>query len=219
MLKAIIFDLDGTLCDTIGDLRIAMNAMLRSFGWPERSREELLRFINRGARLFVAQSMPEGSWQSVDDEIVSTALAKYNDCYAECCGTDCRPYAGMSEALAELGERYRLGVLSNKQHPFVRRIVDGTFPGVFASAHGDAPGFPRKPDPRALDRLTSELGISPEECALVGDSDIDMLTARNAGMLPVGVLWGYRDRATLEGAGAKVLVAEPRELITALAGK
>lgn len=218
MLKAIIFDLDGTLCDTIGDLRIAMNAMLRSFGWKERSREELLRFINRGARMFVAQSMPDGSWESVDDEIVSEALEKYNDCYAECCGTDCRPYDGIGEALEALRVRYKLGVLSNKQHPFVRRIIDSTFPGVFTSAHGDAPGFPRKPDPRALDRLTSELGVLPDECALVGDSDIDMITANNAGMLPVGVLWGYRDRAVLEGAGAKLLVAEPRELPAAFEG-
>ena len=212
MLKAIIFDLDGTLCDTIGDLRIAMNAMLRSYGWPERTREELLRFINRGARWFVAQSMPEGSWSDIEDDAVSEALARYNDCYAECCGTDCKPYDGIAEALAELGKRYKLGVLSNKQHPFVRRIIDGTFPGVFSSAHGDAPGFARKPDPRALDRLTSELCVAPEECAFIGDSDIDMLTARNAGMLPIGVLWGYRDRATLEAAGAKVLVERPAEL-------
>ena len=219
MLKAIIFDLDGTLCDTIGDLRIAMNAMLRSFGWRERSREELLRFINRGARMFVAQSMPEGSWQTVDDDVVTAALEKYNECYAECIGTDCRPFDGMSEALDVLRAKYKLGVLSNKQHPFVRRIIDSTFPGVFTSAHGDEAGRPRKPDPRSLDRLTSEIGVLPEECALVGDSDIDMLTANNAGMLPVGVLWGYRDRAVLEEAGAKLLVAEPRELITALSGK
>ena len=125
----------------------------------------------------------------------------------------------MREALAELGGRYKLGVLSNKQHPFVRRIVDGIFPGVFSSAHGDAPGYARKPDPRALDRLTSELGVAPEECAFVGDSDIDMLTARNAGMMAVGVLWGYRDRATLEAAGAKLLVAEPRDLAPAIEAK
>jgi phosphoglycolate phosphatase len=214
MLKAIIFDLDGTLCDTMGDLQKAMNEMLRSFGWKERSREELLRFINRGARMFVAQSMPEGSWQSVDDAIVSEALEKYNECYAGCCGEDCRPYDGMTEALAALSGRYRLGVLSNKQHPFVGRIIETTFPGVFSSVHGDAPGFARKPDPRSLDRLTSELCVSPEECAFVGDSDIDMLTANNSGMLPVGVLWGYRDRAVLEAAGASVLVAEPRDLVT-----
>lgn len=218
MLKAIIFDLDGTLCDTMGDLQISMNAMLRSFGWPERSRDELLRFINRGARLFVAQSMPEGSWHSVEDDIVSEALAKYNDCYAEHLGEDCRPYDGMGEALAALRARYRLGVLSNKQHPFVCRIVGETFPGVFTSVHGDAAGYARKPDPRSLDRLTSELCVAPEECAFVGDSDIDMKTAQNAGMLPVGVLWGYRSRDVLEQAGAKVLVADPRDLPAAIEG-
>ena len=215
MIKAILFDLDGTLCDTIGDLRTAMNAMLRSFGWKERSREELLRFINRGARMFVAQSMPEGTWNTPEDDTVTAALAEYNKCYAECCGEDCRPYDGMSEALDALSRRFALGVLSNKQHPFVKRIIDSTFPGVFKSVHGNVPGIPTKPDPRALDRLTSELGAAPEECAFVGDSDIDMLTARNAGMLPVGVLWGYRTRDVLENAGAKLLVSEPGELVTA----
>ena len=92
MIKAIIFDLDGTLCDTMEDLREAMNAMLRSFGWAERSRKELLRFINRGARNFVADSMPDGSYSSIDDESVTRALKKYNDCYAECCGNATRPY-------------------------------------------------------------------------------------------------------------------------------
>ena len=217
MIKAIIFDLDGTLCDSMGDLRTAMNEMLRSYGWPERSREELIRFINRGARMFVAQSMPQGTWQSVDDEIVDKALDEYNKCYARCCGDDCRPYDGMKEALAVLREKYRLGVLSNKQDPFVRRLIDSIFPGTFTSVHGDVDGQPRKPDPRALDRLTSELGVAPEECAFVGDSDIDMLTGRNAGMLPVGVLWGYRGRDVLEQAGAALLVAEPGEIAPALA--
>lgn len=216
MLKSIIFDLDGTLCDTMGDLLCAMNAMLRSFGWPERTRDDLLRFINRGARLFVAQSMPDGSWSSIDDKIVTDALEKYNECYAECCGMYSRPYDGIPEALAALSEKYTLGVLSNKQHPFVRRIIGSTFPGVFAAVYGNEPGVPTKPDARATDRLLRDFGADASECAFVGDSDIDMQTACNAGMLPVGVLWGYRGRDVLAKAGAKVLCADPHDLVTKL---
>lgn len=218
MLKSIIFDLDGTLCDTMDDLLCAMNAMLRSFGWPERTRADLTRFINRGARFFVARSMPDGSWQDIEDDIVTAALKKYNECYAECCGKYSLPYEGIPEVLAELSKSYTLGVLSNKQHPFVRRIIESTFPGVFASVYGNEPGIPTKPDARAMDRLLGELGVEAAECAFVGDSDIDMQSARNAGMLPIGVLWGYRGRDVLEAAGAKVLCDEPKELVTKLRG-
>ena len=185
MIKAVIFDLDGTLCDTMEDLLTAMNAMLRSFGWPERTRGELLRFINRGARAFVADSMPEGSHSSPDDEIVSRALKVYNDCYAACCGDKTVPYEGIKETLIGLSKKYALGVLSNKQEPFVRLIID---------------------------RCLSELGAEPSECVFVGDSDVDMRTGNNAGMISLGVLWGYRDRATLEGAGAAALCEKPADL-------
>lgn len=212
MIKAVIFDLDGTLCDTMEDLLTAMNAMLRSFGWPERTRGELLRFINRGARAFVADSMPEGSHSSPDDEIVSRALKVYNDCYAACYGDKTVPYEGMKEALIGLSKKYALGVLSNKQEPFVRLIIDSVFPGIFTSVHGNADGVPTKPDPRSLDRCLSELGAEPSECVFVGDSDVDMRTGNNAGMISLGVLWGYRDRATLEGAGAAALCEKPADL-------
>ena len=212
MIKAIIFDLDGTLCDTMEDLKEAMNAMLRSFGWAERSREELLRFINRGARNFVADSMPEGSYSSIDDESVTRALRKYNDCYAECCGKATRPYDGMAKALSELKKTYRLGVLSNKQEPFVKKIIADIFPGVFDSVHGQVEGIPTKPDPLSLERAISELGVLPGECAFIGDSDVDMKTGRNALMHPVGVTWGYRSREVLEAAGAEAICSSPAEI-------
>lgn len=217
-IKAVIFDLDGTLCDTMDDLLTAMNGMLRSFGWQERTREELLRFINRGARNFVADSMPDGSWESIDDEIVTRSLKVYNDCYARCCGDKTVPYEGMAEALSLLGERYALGVLSNKQEHFVKAITEDVFPGVFRSIHGNVTGIPTKPDPRSLDRCLAELGVKAEECVFVGDSDVDMKTGANAGMIPLGVTWGYRDRETLERAGAAVLCDTPAELPAVIDG-
>lgn len=212
MIKAIIFDLDGTLCDTLADLQTAMNAMLRSYGWAERSRGELLRFINRGARNFVADSMPDGSHETVDDPIVTEALAKYNACYAECVGEQTVPYPGMCEAVKTLAASYRLGVLSNKQEPFVKLIIENTFPGDFVSIHGNVDGIPTKPDPRSLDRLTAELDAKPEECVFVGDSDVDMRTGQNGGMIPLGVLWGYRGRDVLAGAGARAFCESVADL-------
>lgn len=202
MIKAIIFDLDGTLCDTMDDLLTAMNAMLRSFGWKERTRDELLRFINRGARAFVGDSMPEGSHSGYNDEAVTRALKVYNDCYAKCCGEKTVPYEGMTDALAVLKEKYVLGVLSNKQEPFVRRIIEDIFPHTFASVHGNVAGVPTKPDSRSVDRCLADMGVTADECVFVGDSDVDMQTALNAGMRPLGVTWGYRDRDTLAAAGA-----------------
>lgn len=217
MIKAVIFDLDGTLCDTFADLQTAMNAMLRSFGWAERSREELLRFINRGARNFVADSMPDGSHTSADDPIVTEALKKYNACYAECVGEQTVPYPGMCEAVKELKKHYRLGVLSNKQDAFVKLIINDVFPGDFSSVHGNVDGIPTKPDPRSLDRLTTELDVKPEECVFVGDSDVDMRTGTNGGMIPLGVLWGYRGRDVLEAAGAKAFCETVADLPSVIA--
>lgn len=212
MIKAIIFDLDGTLCDTMDDLLTAMNGMLRSFGWHERTRDELLRFINRGARAFVGDSMPEGSHNGYDDEAVTRALAVYNDCYAECCGDKTVPYEGMADALALLKEKYALGVLSNKQEHFVCSIVEDVFPCTFKSVHGNVPGIPTKPDARSLDRCLSEMGVTAEECVFVGDSDVDIKTAQNAGIIPMGVTWGYRDRETLDSAGAVLLCDSPKDM-------
>ncbi len=214
MYKALIFDLDGTLADTLDDLQLAMNEMLRSFGWPERSRAELLRFINRGARNFVADSMPDGSWKTKDDEIVDRALAAYGEAYRSRPIVLTKPFPGIREALASLKKKkVRLAVLSNKQDELVRVIIETLFPGVFDAVSGQR-DLPVKPDPAAALQLADKLGVLPRECVFCGDSDIDMRTARNAGMLSLGVLWGYRDEGCLAAAGADHLIASPEDIPT-----
>jgi phosphoglycolate phosphatase len=215
MLKAVIFDLDGTLADTMLDLQTAMNTMLRQRGWQERSREDLLRFINKGARAFVAQSMPDGSWKSLDDEEVTRSLEIYNQCYAACYADKTAPYPGVAELVKELSdEGMSLAVLSNKQDRFVKVIIEKLFPGIFAEAWGQSE-YPTKPDPTAALEIARRLGVSAGECAFVGDSDIDMNTAKNAGMYAVGVSWGYRDGDVLRSAGADA-VADDADALSAI---
>lgn len=216
MIKAVIFDLDGTLADTMVDLQRAMNAMLRQCGWPERSREELTQFINKGARAFVARSMPEGSWETMDDEAVTRSLEIYSEHYAKCYLEGTAAFPGVAEALDALRERgISLAVLSNKQDRFTKAIIEKLFPGVFAEVWGQS-DYPTKPDPAAALEIARRLGVEPAECAFVGDSDVDMKTAKNAGMRSVGVSWGYRDVDVLREAGAKAVVSNAAELPNAL---
>lgn len=212
MFKCAIFDLDGTLADTMDDLMTAMNSMLGSFGYPTRTREELTGFINKGARKFVWQSLPDGAASNPDDELVTMALRVYSDFYAECYADKTHPYENITDALAELkAAGVRLGVLSNKQDRFVKDIVYKLFPGIFESVHGHL-DLPEKPDPAAALFVASELGADPAECVFIGDSDIDMRTGLNAGMVPVGVTWGYRSRECLINAGAAFTVDTALEL-------
>ncbi len=216
MVKGIIFDLDGTLADTMPDLLTAMNAMLRHFGWRERTREELLRFINRGVRPFVSCSMPEGSFVTVDDPIVDEAIKVYNDEYAKCYNDKTAPFPGVAELLSELKSRgVRLGVLSNKQDEFVKLIIEKLFPGIFDSVNGHLL-YPEKPSPESSLAAAREMGVEPCDCAFVGDSDVDMKTGVNAGMIPVGVTWGYRSAEVLTAAGARAVADDTESLLRVL---
>lgn len=212
MIKAIIFDLDGTLCDTMGDLMTAMNGMLSRLGYPLRTREELLRFINKGSRLFVGQSLPEGTVSDYNDPLVDRALKMYSEEYEKCYNNLTSPYDGMPEALSALKGSYKLGILSNKQDEFVKKIADKIFSGVFDSVNGQRKEYPEKPDPAFVTAIAAELGALPDETVFVGDSDIDMKTAVNAGMFPLGVAWGYRDIEVLMSAGAKVICTSPLDI-------
>jgi phosphoglycolate phosphatase len=218
--SAAIFDLDGTLCDTIGDLRTSMNEMLRTVGFPEVSRETVIASINNGAREFVRGCLPEPVQQ--DEDKLDRCLAIYKECYSRHYLDTTYAYVGMTELIAELrAAGFRLGVLSNKHDTMVKAIIyklfgDDAFDdyAVWGQAF-----LPHKPDPAAAYYLAGVLHVRPDEVAFIGDSHIDISTALNAGMFPVGVSWGYRPAELLIETGAKAICNTPGELRKLLLGK
>ncbi len=213
-MKAIIFDFDGTLADTIPAIRSGVNLTMRALGYPESTNEDVLSHINFGARRLIQLSMPRELQDN--DALVDAALALYNEMYEKTYMETDRTYEGIPEVLTELNARgYRIAVLSNKQDPFIVRLCEALLPkGSYVHARGQRVGAPTKPDPAVPLEVASLLGAKPCECAFVGDSHIDMLTAENAGMRAVGVTWGYRPRKDLTEAGADVLVDSVRELLS-----
>lgn len=211
MIKAVIFDLDGTLADTMDDLRSAMNSMLRSFGMKERTRTELLKFINQGAKSFVKDSLPDDIEKT--DELVDACLKVYLDFYSQCYDTDTYAYDGIKTALEALhNSGIKLGVLSNKNDTYVKAIITRLFgDDLFAIAEGYL-DLPHKPDPSSALRMAKKMNVTPHECAFIGDSDTDINTAKNAGMIPIGVEWGYRPKEILIGAGANIILKTPDEI-------
>ena len=207
--RAFIFDLDGTLLDTLPDLVRLTNMVLELRGWPERSREQILSYVGNGGRSLLSKAAPP----STSDEEVDAAFAQWRELYPEYGHALTRPYAGMPEALVELkGRGAKLGVLSNKFDGAVRQVIAEHFPGLFDIARGECAEIPRKPDPRGLRYMMDWLGVEPEEAVYVGDSPSDMVVAANADVCSVGVSWGYRPADDLRAAGARVIVDRPMEL-------
>ena len=216
MLAAVIFDFDGTIADTVPAIREGVNRTMRLFGYPEHSREDILRFINNGARELIRRAMPEED--RGDAGQVDRVLAEYDRQYGEVCLHTRHAYAGVPELIAGLHEAgMRVGVLSNKQDSLVRRLTAQVLrPGSYDAAQGVYPGAPAKPDPFLPHRLADALGVPPAACALVGDSDVDIATAANSGMLHIGVTWGYRNETFLRDHGARLLAHTPHELSAVL---
>lgn len=198
---AVIFDLDGTLLDTLEDLTDATNAALAAFGYPRRSLEEVRQFVGNGAARLIALAVPEG----VDSEPVLAYFKEYYDAH---CRIKTGPYPGILEALSQIARSYPVAIVSNKPDSAVKALCADYFPGIFAL--GEHPGCPRKP---AADMVLKAMDtIGAKNCVYVGDSEVDLETAKNAGVPCLSVLWGFRDRATLEQAGATHFCDHPREL-------
>ena len=207
--EAFIFDLDGTLLDTLPDLVVLTNTALGEQGFPQRTREEIHSFVGNGAGALINQAVPP---QATAEQRQAT-LERWRELYP-LIGLDLtRPFPYMIETLERLkGGGARLGVLSNKFDAAVKEVIGSFMPGLFDVMHGECEGIPRKPDPTGLLRTMGELGVEPERVLYVGDSRNDVMTARNAGVTVAAVTWGYTAIADLEGFSPDFLVDDPREL-------
>lgn len=212
MLKAFLFDLDGTLIDSLADLAAAVNRMLAEHGHPQRELALFPQYIGDGMRQLVTRALPEGARS---EAVIDACLRDYQKHYEAGWHDQTRVYAGMAETLAALQARgLRLGCISNKPHHFTRLCCAHFFPaGTFDVVLGQRDTVPRKPDAAGALEAAALLGLTPAELAYVGDSGIDMQFARNAGMLGIGVTWGFRSVAELHEAGARHLVETPAALL------
>ena len=214
--NAVIFDLDGTLLDTLDDLADSANAMLAARNYAPIATEDFKQLIGDGMAKLVERSMPQSA-QPTDEEL-AVALEDFQKEYSLRWNARTTVYPGIADLLDALVERdVPLGVLSNKRHEFTLKCVD-EFLGDWSwgSVLGQRDGVEKKPHPAGAFDAAEALGIAPEDCFYIGDSGVDMHTAVRAGMVPVGVLWGFRDAAELRGMGADHLIENPLDLLEIL---
>lgn len=214
--KAIIFDLDGTLVDTIGDIAASMNRSLELHGFPRVAPQEYRSKVGWGIRRLALLTLPPAVREGAEGESIAGIVAKdATRFYTEQPLVYSTPYPGILELVAELKRRrLKTAVLTNKPDPVAHLVVDALFPpGSFNRIQGERIGLPRKPDPRSTREVLQALEASPEETLLVGDSEIDMETAHAAGCYALGVSWGFRPRPVLEHSGAAHIIDRPEELL------
>lgn len=204
MKLGILWDLDGTLLNTLEDLRDAVNYALGVHGCPERTLEEVRRFVGNGAERLIRLALPGLPGDPVAEDVLRT----FRDYYDTHCRVKTRPYDGIMEALTLLGKEYPMAVVSNKPDSAVKALCRMYFPGVYAQGEGAA--CLRKPAPDMVWQAMSVLGV--EKCLYVGDSEVDVATAKNAGVPCLSVLWGFRDVQTLREAGAEHFCGRPSDL-------
>ena len=213
MKHAVIFDLDGTLLNTLGDLRAATNHALEVRGLPPHSMEEIRQFIGNGIRLLICRAMPEGTPEAEID----AALDDFKAYYAAHIHDRTVPYDGIPQLLTTLRKRgIKVAVLSNKIDSASQQLIEYFFPGKTDVVFGEHVGVPRKPDPTFCRMVMQQLGVQPEQVLYVGDSGTDMQTAKNAGLYAVGVTWGFRSKEVLLEYGADVLVHRPEQILQIL---
>lgn len=208
MSIGILFDLDGTLLDTLEDLTDSVNFTLAQFGCPARSLEEIRSFVGNGAYQLIARSLPGGENDPPAEEVLGVYQAYYRE-HSQC---KTAPYPGILEQLKEIARKYPVAIVSNKPDGAVKILCKAWFGEVYALGQTD--DCPHKPAPDMLYRAMDAIGV--DRCVYVGDSEVDVVTGRNAGVPVLSVLWGFRDRACLEEAGAEHFCQEPASLSRAL---
>ena len=208
---AVIFDLDGTLLDTLADLANSANRVLARENLPEHPLDAYRYFVGDGLQTLITRIIPA---EKRDPETVKMLCDRFREDYSRNWQGESRPYDGIPELLDELTRKgISLNVLSNKPHEFTVHCVDTFFkPWHFDTVFGDRQQVPRKPDPAGALEIAEKLGLAPEKILYLGDTSTDMQTAVRAGMYPVGALWGFRTARELEQSGALTLAAHPMEV-------
>jgi phosphoglycolate phosphatase len=211
--NCVIFDLDGTLVDTLADIAASMNRALEGRGFPPVPLEEYAGMVGWGIKRLALLALPPDVRDEKTAEPVAADAVRF---YAENPLVHSRPYPGIPQLTADLKRlKIKTAVLTNKPDPVARMVIDGLFPqGTFDIILGDKPGVPRKPDPAAVWDILMALDRSPRNTIFAGDSEIDMETARAAECHALGVSWGFRSRAVLEKAGAERIVENPEDILT-----
>jgi phosphoglycolate phosphatase len=217
-IRAVLFDLDGTLLDTLEDIGRSANQVLEALGFPAHPIDAYREFIGEGVATLFQRALPPGS---DEPDLVASCVERFRDIYGRGWNIATRPYPEIPELLDALSRRsLGLAVLSNKPDVFTRQCVSeylARWP--FGVVFGQREGVPRKPDPAGAFEVADRLGVSPAEIAYLGDSSIDMNTARRAGMLAIGASWGFRSEEELRSSGAAEVIARPFELLDLLDGK
>lgn len=212
--KGIIFDLDGTLVDSLHDISDAMNTVLESLNYPTHTYDTYQYFIGSGLRNLVSKALP--ATNNSDDQIEICFECMINE-YREICTLKTKPYEGIVELLENLtSQNIKMAVFSNKADELTKKIASEIFPNYFDTAVGLSTEELKKPNPFEAVEISKNWNLKPEEILFVGDSDIDMQTAVNANMFPVGVSWGYRTEEELKTSGAKLVINNASELIEIL---
>lgn len=212
-ITTLVWDLDGTLLDTLQDLAEAVNYALQSFDMPTHSLDEIRQFVGNGVRRLMQLSVPDGE-QNPQFEAVFAAFKAY---YVVHCKDHTCLYDGIAETLQQLKSMgYRMAVVSNKMQSGVDELYDQYFKDTFEVAIGERPEMARKPAPDMVYLALELLGVTKEEAVYVGDSDVDIATARNAGLPCISVLWGFRSKEFLLAHGGSIFVEKPADIITKL---
>ena len=207
--KAVLFDMDGTVLDTLRDLAEAVNACFRHFGVPEVPVSLVRAKLGNGAAYLIHACAPAG----MEEERIRELIAWYKPYYDAHCRIETRPYPGIPELMEALKEKgVKQAIISNKPDPAVQELAEEFFPGLLEAAVGESERVRRKPDPDAVLAAVERMGLPKEDCVYVGDTEVDLATARNAGMDVIAVSWGFRSEEELLAAGAARIAHSAREL-------
>ena len=213
--KAVLFDMDGTVLDTLDDLADSVNRSLREFGLPEVSRFQVGQSLGNGAKYLIRHCLPEGS----DEALCEQVLSFYKPWYEAHCRIKSKPYDGILQLMETLrADGVSQAIISNKPDSAVQELAEAFFPGLMDVVIGESPAVKRKPSPDTVLAAARQMGLMASDCVYIGDTEVDLETARNAGMDCIPVSWGFRTEEQLCAAGAEEIIRSPEELKKKLLG-